>query len=624
MSPSTPSRKATIPFQPNPFTNVATGSPWIDSPADVTSINYEAFQLLRNGLRQALLGSDPISIVVTGEPGSGKTHLLSRLKRYLEALPDGEKTWYVYVRCNASAHTLWRHLQGCLAGDLLHAEQDGHTRLDELVRKDPRRLDQVKHLGVHRALESLASGRHTLAASAWLRGEALPDADLEALGIGIEKDDEDRSREMEAKLVVEALLRFLSPTTVVICFDQVEALETYPGEEAGYYGLGQMVSDLVNEQRHVLLISCIVAAFEHKLEKLANGAIRDRWLQEKATLKPIEWEPAQELIKTRLDNAPVLAALRARHLADPLWPLDATPLCALFAQTGRCLPRKLIQACKVEFARQMGDADPRPQISREDFLQQEYNRLLTQARSEWRKAGGEKVLADTLPWLLESSGMTVLGRQPDRSSYANLEFRTGVHEVALMFCYAPGVSFTNRLRKAIRNWNEKPELKILSDPSIQPKPGSRGAQYLDQLKEQGARQIHPLPEALAALQAIRNLTATARAGELSQDGETVDEAAATKWALANLQPQLEVLRDELRIKPLVDPLPETATKTRLLALLSQHRVMEADAAGRELSLSTEEVASCARRYPMHFGILEGPPLVLFEAVEGSEAETAHA
>jgi len=85
------------------------------------------------------------------------------------------------------------------------------------------------------------------------------------------------------------------------------------------------------------------------------------------------------------------------------------------------------------------------------------------------------------------------------------------------------------------------------------------------------------------------------------------------------QPQLEALRDELRTEPEPD-----VTKTRLLELLNRHRLMEADAVSRELSLSIEEVASCARRYPMHFGLLEGPPLVLFEAVEGSPPETPHA
>lgn len=618
MSPSTPSNPVKIPLQANPFTNLAIGSPWADLPADVARINNEAFQLLGRGLQQTRMGNDPISIVVTGEPGSGKTHLLSRLKRHLEAETDGDRAWYVYVRCYASANTLWRHLRRCLASDLLQAGGAGHSPLDELLRDDSR-LSRLNHLALHRALENLAAGKHRLAATAWLRGEPLADADLAALGVGIEQEDEERSREMEAKHVVEALLRFLSPSTVVICFDQVEALETYQGEMDGYHALGQMVAELVNgENRKLLIISCILSEFETNLERLSNKADRDRWLQDKANLKPIEWEPAMELVKARLDSAPALARLRKRHAENPLWPLDDGPLRGLFAQTGRCLPRKLIQACKAEFARQMGDVEDK-RISRDDFLQQEYGRLLSEARLEWRKVGGETVLEDSLPWLLQNSGMTVLG-EVDTPRYANLKCRNNAGETALMFCFRSGVSFTSRLRKAEKEWQGRPDLKILSDPAIQPRQGLRGAQYLEQLKNRGAQQIHPLPEALAALQAIRDLIATARSGELTNDGERVDEADTTKWALANLPPQLEALRDELTIKQ--DKTLEDGAKTRLLALLNQVKVVEAEMAGRELSMSTEEVASCARRYPMHFGILEGPPLVLFEAVEGSEAEAS--
>jgi hypothetical protein len=206
--------------------------------------------------------------------------------------------------------------------------------------------------------------------------------------------------------------------------------------------------------------------------------------------------------------------------------------------------------------------------------------------------------------------------QSKTPEYANLAYRNNDGEAALMFCFTAGNKFTHQVDKAVRGWNGKPYLKILSDPAI--KPGLKGALYLEQLKARGATQVHPLPEALAALQAIRKLTATARAGDLSHDGETVAEDEATKWAAANLAPQLKALRDELS-KPIED-----RTKTKLLALLNRLKVADAQAAGRELSLSTEEVASCARRNPMHFGLLEGPPLVLFEAVEGSEAEAGHA
>ena len=617
MSQSAPSSQARIPFQVNPFTNIAVGSPWTEVPTDVTRINDVAFQLLWRGFLQTLVGSDPISLIVTGQAGSGKTHLLSRLKKRLEADADGEKPWYVYVRCHTSARTLWRHLQRTLANDVLQS-----SRLEQMVTADPKKLGKARHLGVSRALESLASGRHTLAAGAWLRGEPLSDADLAALGIGVEKEEEERSRETEAKHIVQALLRLLSPTPVVICFDQVEALETYRGEMDGYHTLGQMVAELVNgEHRKLLLISCIVSEFEGNLEKLSNKADRDRWLQGTATLKPIEWEPSVELIKSRLDSASGLRADRAKHPDDPLWPLEKGRLSDLFDKTGICLPRTLIQACRLEFDRLMGDVNPGPKISREDFLQQEYGRLLSNARVEWRKVGGETVLEESLPWLLQNSGMTVLGALENSANYANLAVRVSAGEARLMFCFRPGNPFTARLRKAVQFWSGNPELRILSDASIQPRSGSQGARYLEQLKRRGARQIHPLPEALAALQAIRNLTATARAGELTLDGEEIKEDEATKWALDNLPPQLEELRDELIVKV---PDPEDTPRTELLALLNRHKIMEAEAAGRELSLSTEEVTSCARRYPMHFGLLEGPPLVLFEAVEGSEAQAANA
>jgi hypothetical protein len=62
----------------------------------------------------------------------------------------------------------------------------------------------------------------------------------------------------------------------------------------------------------------------------------------------------------------------------------------------------------------------------------------------------------------------------------------------------------------------------------------------------------------------------------------------------------------------------------LSELVSGRKVIEIEAATRELSLQAEEVIACARRHPMHFGLLEGPPLVLFEAVEGPQPNPSHA
>lgn len=623
MSPSTPFNPASVLPQGNPFASMAVGSPWLDAPADVRSIHQQAFQHLQNSYQQVQLGQSPISVAVTGEPGSGKTHLLSRLKRYLQE-QSSETPWYVYVRCNASAQTIWRHLQRCLATDLLKAGQDstsqqGNTsRFEEFLRQNPERILQANHHGLQRALNNLSNGRHTLGAMAWLRGEPLSPSDLEILGIESEKESEDRSRESEAKQVVEALLRVLSPLPIVLCFDQVEALETYPGDPAGYHAFGQMVSVLVDgEHRKLLLISCIVSDYEVQLESLPNKSDQDRLLQEKISLKPIEWEAAAELIRARLDQSPALEEQRAKRPRQPLWPLEEPPLRELFAKTGRCLPRKLIQACKAQFALRQAGSIIEPPLSREEFLQQEFQRLRQSARLEWRKRGGEAVLEDCLPWLLESYGKSVIPKS-STAPFVHLAFRGSAGESALLFCFTQGNPFTARLRKAELSWKGKPDLAILSDPAIQPKPDSRGAAHLEALKARGAKQIHPTEEALALLQAIRHLTTAARAGELNLDGETISEKEATLWALANLPAQVEALADELTLSTSGPRPPEDPIKSPLLQLLTRRKIMQGSAAAQELSLSIEEVSACARRHPLHFGILEGPPLVLFQVLEGSE------
>jgi hypothetical protein len=142
-------------------------------------------------------------------------------------------------------------------------------------------------------------------------------------------------------------------------------------------------------------------------------------------------------------------------------------------------------------------------------------------------------------------------------------------------------------------------------------PGARGQELLGTLKTRGAQIVYPLPEALAALQAIRDLVALARAGDLTHDGDDVREAEFTQWAEANLPPQLRKLRDDLAGRATADD----AVLPRLAALVGERKIVEAGAAARELSLTLEEISACARRNPMQFGVLAGPPLVLFEAVE---------
>jgi hypothetical protein len=112
---------------------------------------------------------------------------------------------------------------------------------------------------------------------------------------------------------------------------------------------------------------------------------------------------------------------------------------------------------------------------------------------------------------------------------------------------------------------------------------------------------------------------SARSGDLTQDGAGVSEQEVSDWAMRNLPPQLEKLREDLMGRQPPDPM-----LPRLAALVNERKVVSAEAAARELSISTEEVSACARRHSMRFGLLAGPPLVLFQAVEGSQPENPDA
>src|SRR5262249_60629513 len=76
---------------------------------------------------------------VYGEAGSGKTHLLARLRAHVacEAEADGpgglQDAIFVSAPLRTSARMIWRHLRDCLVGDLLRKSGDGGSQLERLL-----------------------------------------------------------------------------------------------------------------------------------------------------------------------------------------------------------------------------------------------------------------------------------------------------------------------------------------------------------------------------------------------------------------------------------------------------------------------------------------------------------
>jgi hypothetical protein len=125
---------------------------------------------------------------------------------------------------------------------------------------------------------------------------------------------------------------------------------------------------------------------------------------------------------------------------------------------------------------------------------------------------------------------------------------------------------------------------------------------------------------IAALDAMRGLLSDAKAGDLSNGGESISPASVQEWLAGNLDARLGPLRE------LLDTLlPDKADPHDLKAneddfdlsediselLHNHHLVSVADAACK---LDREEITieACVRRHPERFGLLTGPPAVMFQ------------
>ena len=101
----------------NPYRLTVVPDAWQRGDAEVTSIHATAFQVCTRALDAVRFEGRNHGLLVLGEPGSGKTHLLSRLRRF--CLGNGEKpvdpilpeVAFVAVKLAAGAQQIWRNLR---------------------------------------------------------------------------------------------------------------------------------------------------------------------------------------------------------------------------------------------------------------------------------------------------------------------------------------------------------------------------------------------------------------------------------------------------------------------------------------------------------------------------------
>lgn len=213
----------------NPFLQDRVDSPWDAVRVDLEVINRTAFEACLESVRHVRETGRSRGLALHGEPGSGKTHLLQRLHRWVQQRVE---EWFIYVPPATHPDRFFRHLLECIVKDLV---RQGQRELSQIEITLGRQLMNQLGASVDEAvawwqgiqvdnppgpalftflqapLEALAwrlqldpevitvlrhylAGLHRFEAYTWLLGRAIREEDVSRLGAWGTLDDEERAK----------------------------------------------------------------------------------------------------------------------------------------------------------------------------------------------------------------------------------------------------------------------------------------------------------------------------------------------------------------------------------------------------------------------------------------------
>jgi len=561
---------------------------------DIAGINAEAFLACQRLVDDVAAGGFSAALTVFGDAGTGKTHLIGRVRRWLETQP---KHLFVFVRMETSPAGIWRHLRRSLALALLRTDEKGVRALDVLLGHRKNDLDELANRDLSIVLGHLLNRAHVRDSAAWLRGDGMPEEVLKSLWLSTPGLDEDA--EVSSRHLVMEICELIRPGVVVFCMDQIEAIMSSPGDREGPHAFGRLVSCLVDETRNSATICCEQSVFVNLMEQILDGATKSRIFGRRAVIHPLSWQQAQQLIRARLAGVPAegfLQMVNAR-LKDTFVD-NAAPA------------RKIIARCKDLF-----DEWRSGQIATVEPLNDWVQQRLDERFSGKSPSETEAILRNGIPLLARSAGVncSVAG------SRSPLDFSINDGQISVAICNeANSTSLAAHLKKISETWKPATgrKLLLLRDARL---PVSRTAkvtnQRIAQIQSEGGRWVTVSQEAAEALAALQRLLSDAKSGDLAHHGDSVTEGSVEQWIAGHLPVSLD---------PLVSEFGSAAASSnelamRLAALLAEKKMIKLEEAAASLEVTPGEVETCARSDPRQFGILGGRVPALFQPVARAAA-----
>lgn len=339
----------------------------------VDSIHREVLSEIEEFLDLVMIDHRSRSILLTGDPGSGKSHLLGRLKQTLNS-----KAFFVYILCDWSdSGNIWRHVLRCTVDSLIQIpEQQQESQLIlwlkslsaftkrnlkkrlfndsiwELSLSDRQKF--IKHLketyktariynpdiffGV---LHDLTNPELYSLACEWLRGDCLSEESMQALKVKYCIETED-----EAKSILANFGRISTETQpIVLCFDNLDTMPKLPDgflDIQSFFDVNTTIHG-ENLKNFLIIISVITNTWNRHINRIQPA---DRaGIHKLIRLKPITVEQAETIWAYLLKPLHQQANPRPE---SSIYPLKRNVLEQNFP-SGKTYPRNVINLGLIEY-----------------------------------------------------------------------------------------------------------------------------------------------------------------------------------------------------------------------------------------------------------------------------------
>lgn len=572
------------PTLPDPFHgNSALKDTTALPPGNVPELHKPALDALTRLVAAARASGGPTSLLVHGEQGSGKTHLIAQLRHDLRGDPAA-------VVVEVSLHGaypggLWRHTRKLLVRDLL-CESGGNGSATGLTRLLAARYPQwgkVQAVGglldiifpptapklaplmaadggvpiaLRAVLPKLYEAATATTAADWLRGEHLTDEALKVLGLPI-ADLTDQQQEVSAREVVLALCRLAGgKVTLVVCYDNLEAVQSSTADGPALRDFAWAAGELATEPGPRVVVTFVRPETMQLLRKVAEKAAVQRIAGTETEIPPLaRWEHVARLVAARYEATPGWADVRKGH-DDPHWPLGEPFLRAVLAGNRHALtPRHLLSACRVELDRiRKGKTSSTAEPAAAESQAVGFDRPWQDRRDRYLAKPAtlkfDAVVGIGLPWLREAVGAR-FDRFPhpfDELPDVTLLFRpaSGGKMIGVSVCSHPPQQFWRRLARLEKQWAAAREhhltaLVVVRRDGERIEPGGR--RRWESLAAAGVAMLALPPQQYAELAAYQELFSLTQAGTFMDRGRPVTVAEFQTWAVPHLTSAVKELAD---------------------------------------------------------------------------------